>query len=547
MLSNNRNGATFSIARIIARFTLRGTRCRSENNFSPRTPKSRQERQESKVLPVSLWLAALPFVARLRNGAAHNTSLLPNVFLALLAVPWRLGEKPFVTPAGGHATLIMGRVRPKRPQRPPKTARRTQIMGVLAGTNGGIAPPRPRRISMIQPSGFIWEPPRDFIERTNVYRFINRLGLATYQDFIRYSQERLEEFWDELARELAVDWFEPYTQVLDASRGVEWARWFTGGKLNIAWNCLDRHADGPARDHPAVIWEGEDGSIRTLTFAELRCETDRLANALRRLDLVPGDRVALYMPMVPEVVMILYACFKLGLIAVPIFSGFGYAAVAVRLQDSGAKALFTADSLERRGRPIALKQKADEALAQGSAVRKVVVWRYHGGIAPWTAGRDVWWHDFVGQPEPNPEPGPALPLDSEAPCLLLYTSGTTGRPKGAVHTHAGALAADRQGDLPHLRPPAGRPLLVGLRHRLDDGPLGDYREPPLGGRHPALRWRARLSHGRALLADDRPPSRHHFWHFPDGHPAADAQGGHWSRCLRSRFAALAGVYRRALG
>ncbi len=286
---------------------------------------------------------------------------------------------------------------------------------------------------------FIWEPSREFIERTNVYRFMQRLGITAYQDFIRYSQDHLEQFWDEMVRELGLAWSEPYGSVLDASRGVEWARWFTGGKLNIAANCLDRHAGGAGRDRPAVIWEGEDGSSRSLTFGELRRETDRMANALRSLGLAPGDRVALYMPMVPEVVMILYACFKLGLIAVPIFSGFGYAAVAVRLQDSGARVLFTADSLERRGRIIPLKRKADEALAEGSAVEKVVVLRYKGGETPSTAtpeGRDVWWHDFVAS---QPEFCPALPLDSETPALLLYTSGTTGRPKGAVHTHAGAL------------------------------------------------------------------------------------------------------------
>jgi len=294
---------------------------------------------------------------------------------------------------------------------------------------------------MMETSRFIWEPSREFIESTNVYRFMERLGIGTYQEFLRYSQEHLEEFWDEMVRELAVEWFEPYRQVLDASRGVEWTRWFIPGKLNIAWNCLDRHAGGPARDRLAVIWEGEDGSVRTLTFSELRRETDRLANALRALDLAPGDRVALYMPMVPEVVMILYACFKLGLIAVPIFSGFGYGATAVRLQDAGARVLFTADFLERRGRRIPLKEKADESLDQGIGIERVVVWRYKGGGVPWNSARDVWWHDFVaGQQEPGPEECAALPLDSEAPALLLYTSGTTGRPKGAVHTHAGALA-----------------------------------------------------------------------------------------------------------
>lgn len=294
---------------------------------------------------------------------------------------------------------------------------------------------------MVETSGFIWEPSRAFIEKTNAYSFMQRLGIGSYGDFIRYSQEHLEKFWDEMARELGIEWFEPYQQVLDASRGVEWARWFVPGKLNIAWNCLDRHANGAARDSLAIIWEGEDGATRELTFGQLQGETDRLAHALRHLGLAPGDRVALYMPMVPEVVTILYACFKLGLIAVPIFSGFGYGATAARLRDSGAKVLFTADFLARRGRLIPLKERADEALAQGCVVEKVVVLRYKGGDIPWTGGRDVWWHELVAvQQEGGLRDCPAIPLDSEAPCLLLYTSGTTGNPKGVVHTHAGALA-----------------------------------------------------------------------------------------------------------
>ena len=164
----------------------------------------------------------------------------------------------------------------------------------------------------------------------------------------------------------AIEWFEPYSQVLDASRGVEWARWFTGGKLNIAWNCLDRHAGGAAR-RPAGRHLGRRRRRHphASPSAELRRETDRLANALRGLGLAPGDRVALYMPMVPEVVMILYACFKLGLIAVPIFSGFGYGAAAVRLQDSGAKVLFTADFLERRGRQYPVEGESRRSAGPG--------------------------------------------------------------------------------------------------------------------------------------------------------------------------------------
>src|ERR1700733_2343094 len=128
------------------------------------------------------------------------------------------------------------------------------------------------------PNDWIWKPSAEFIERTNVYRFMQRLGIATYQEFVSYSHQILEEFWDKLVRELAIDWSEPYGQVLDTSRGVEWSRWFIGGQLNIAWNCLDRHSDGPARDRLAIIWEGEDGAIRTLTFSDLQRETNRVAN-----------------------------------------------------------------------------------------------------------------------------------------------------------------------------------------------------------------------------------------------------------------------------
>ena len=283
---------------------------------------------------------------------------------------------------------------------------------------------------------FIWEPSPQFIERTNVRRLMRRLGLATYQDFVRYSQEHLEEFWDEIALEVGIDWNQAYYQVLDTSKGNAWARWFLNGKLNIAWNCLDRHSQGPSAGRTACIWEGEDGAIRTLTFQQLRAEVDQLAAALRGLGLEKGDRVALYMPMIPEVVVILYACFKLGLIAVPIFSGFGFGAAAACIEDSGARVLFTADSVERRGRLLPLKEKADAALQRCPSVERVIVYRYKGGVVDWTADRDIWWNDFVSGKQAAIE---ALPMDSEDAALLLYTSGTTGKAKGVVHTHAGAL------------------------------------------------------------------------------------------------------------
>ncbi len=283
---------------------------------------------------------------------------------------------------------------------------------------------------------WVWTPSRGFIHRTNVWQFMERLNFADREAFLRFSRDDPAKFYDELAKELRIEWLEPYDKVLDTSRGAEWARWFVGAKLNIAGNCLDRHAMGAAAGRIAILWEGEGGSTRMMTFADLFAEVSRLAHGLESLGLRKGDRVALLMPMVPGVVSILYACFKLGIIVVPIFSGFGPSAVATRLEDSGARVLFTADFLERRGSLLPLKAKADQACENARALEKVVVLSYKGGEVPWNARRDVWWHELV---EDQAEEHESLPLDSEDLALILYTSGTTGRPKGAVHTHAGAL------------------------------------------------------------------------------------------------------------
>ena len=282
--------------------------------------------------------------------------------------------------------------------------------------------------------GWIWEPSREWILQTNVWRFMEKLGFTDREAFLRYSSENLEEFWDRMVREAEIDWFRGYDRVLDTSRGVEWSEWFLGGKLNIAWNCLDRHV---ASGRTACIWEGEDGAVRTLTFAQLATEVNRLANALDALDLAKGDRVALIMPLIPEVITILYGCFKLGLIVVPIFAGFGATAISTRLEDSGARVVFTADHARRRGKLLPLKEKVDQALEKHTAVEKVVVFRYQGGNITWHGDRDIFWDEFVGGQSADRE---ALPLDSEDRAFILYTSGTTGKPKGTIHTHAGCLA-----------------------------------------------------------------------------------------------------------
>jgi len=250
------------------------------------------------------------------------------------------------------------------------------------------------------------------VEQTNVWRFMTRLGFSRLEDFLAFSRENPERFWDEMMREMRVEWFEPYQQVLDLSRGPEWAEWFVGGRINIAHNCLDRWAE---TDRTACIWEGEDGATRRITFRELKADANRVANGLMALGLEPGDRVALCVPMAPAILAILYGCFKAGLTVAPIFAGFGTGAIATRLEDSGARVIFTADHMVRRGKRIPLLEKIP------SGIQTIVVG--DGDLFP-----------------DQPAEAPTKRLDSEARAFLMYTSGTTGKPKGTVHTHAGCLA-----------------------------------------------------------------------------------------------------------
>jgi acetyl-CoA synthetase len=260
----------------------------------------------------------------------------------------------------------------------------------------------------------VWKPSREWIERTNVWRFMRRLGFDDREAFLRFSRDQSERFWDELMREMRIEWFEPYRQVMDASRGPEWAQWFVGGRLNIAHNCLDRWAES---GRVACIWEGESGETRRITFEELRDEANRVANGLVARGLVPGDRVALCMPMVPEILPILYGCWKAGIAVVPIFAGFGAGAIAARIEDSGARLLFTSDYLTRRGRRLPLEEKMP------GAVDRIIV----GSSA---------WRQFLAE---QPASFPTASLEAEHRALMLYTSGTAGKPKGVVHTHAGCL------------------------------------------------------------------------------------------------------------
>ncbi|MHA6798037.1 acetate--CoA ligase [Bounagaea algeriensis] len=265
-------------------------------------------------------------------------------------------------------------------------------------------------------------PPSEFTAQANV----------TADAYAEAAADR-EAFWARQAGQL--HWDTQWDQVLDWSE-APFAKWFVGGRLNVAYNCVDRHVEAGNGDRVALYWEGEPGDSRTVTYGQLQREVSRAANALSSLGIGAGDRVAIYLPMLPEAVISMLACARLGALHSVVFGGFSSEALRTRIDDASAKLVITCDGQYRRGKPMPLKQNVDEAVAGAESIENVLVVQRTGEDVAWHEGRDLWWHDVV--PKQSDQHTPEA-FDSEHPLFILYTSGTTGKPKGILHTSGGYL------------------------------------------------------------------------------------------------------------
>jgi acetyl-CoA synthetase len=299
----------------------------------------------------------------------------------------------------------------------------------------------PSNIESFQQEMRVFPPPKEFTRRAHLK------SLAQYRKLYRESIQSPEKFWGRQAKAELV-WSKPWTRVLKWEE--PYAKWFVGGQLNVSYNCLDRHLDTPRANKAALIWEGEPaapgkpGEERTLTYKQLHHEVCLFGNVLKRNGIKPGDRVLIYLPMVPEAAIAMLACARIGAVHSVVFGGFSAQSVADRICDSQAKMVITADGGFRRGAVVPLKQNVDDALilkdAQGEllakTIEKVIVLRRANNEVQFQAGRDLWWHEELGLVDAH---CPAEPMDSEAPLFILYTSGSTGKPKGILHTTGGYL------------------------------------------------------------------------------------------------------------
>jgi len=280
----------------------------------------------------------------------------------------------------------------------------------------------------------VWKPNQDYIDNARLTEFMRVHEIATFDELMARSTQDVAWFTDAVLKFLDIDFYKPYTKVLDLSKGIAWPAWCVGGQMNIVHNCLDKYIGTPTEHVPALIWEGEGGQTQTLTYGGLHGQVNQAANALRSLGLGKGDAIGLFMPMVPEIVVALLAIAKIGGVILPLFSGYGADAVITRLADAGAKALFTADGFPRRGHNAEMKSIADKAAADVPSLAHLIVLSHAQLQVPIVLGRDHWWHELIASQSPEADTERTA---AEDPLMIIYTSGTTGLPKGALHTHCG--------------------------------------------------------------------------------------------------------------
>ncbi len=278
----------------------------------------------------------------------------------------------------------------------------------------------------------VFEPPKELVEQSNVWQWMQKKGFTDEREMRKWTVDHLEEFWGEMANEYA-DWDVPFKTVLDWQ--PPYAKWFPDGKISMTYNCLDRHVKTWRRNKVAYIAVGEPvDDVRLFTFWDLYREVNKLANGLKSLGVEKGDRVSIYLPMIPELSIAMMACAKIGAVHSVVFSGFSAKAYGDRVKDGESVVSITCDGFWRRGKTVPLKAQADEGIADAPSVRNQIIYRRTGQDIPWNEGKDIWWHDLIKDQSRECE---SLPMDPEDRLYILYTSGTTGKPKGIEHAVGG--------------------------------------------------------------------------------------------------------------
>lgn len=280
----------------------------------------------------------------------------------------------------------------------------------------------------------VWKPTQAQIEHANLTKFMQEYHIKNFDELMQRSISDVAWFTESVLKFLDIQFYKPYSKVVDLSEGIQFPKWCVDAKMNIVHNCLDKHAVRARHVSPAIFFEGEEGITKTLTYEQLYKAVNKTANGLRSLGLGKGDAIGIFMPMTPEIVIALLAIAKIGGIILPLFSGYGAGAIVSRMNDAEAEALFASDGAFRRGKPVEMKSIADEAAGQIPTLKHMIVLKRTNQEIKMKDGRDIWWDELISK---QSDEAKTEETNAEDPLMIIYTSGTTGKPKGALHTHCG--------------------------------------------------------------------------------------------------------------